>query len=276
MKHPPLKSIKFIGLSLGGGKTTKSCLTVIEYFPLENKVFLRHLFENISRSQEMTSDEWLMETIKEVSKSSHSLYVNVPVQLPVCLRCRLKCPGVERCRQKEVQWLRDQYSEINKKLKPKRVLTPYTERCVDYFVTHLLEEKFDPGHGLGSNLAPLTARWQFLQKQTSLPVIEVFTKAALWRIGRSLGVSKNLLRFHKHAIDGREARSKILDSLIKRDTAFLYVQDIRLMIDNSHAFDAFVCGMTGLLNYKKQCEPRPKNYPKLAQWMALPKENIEW
>lgn len=266
----------FLGLSLSGGKKTKTCLTVIEYFPSEQKVFLRYLYDKIGKSKTKSSDEELIAMIDNIGKGAKSLSVDVPVQLPICSRCRLKCPGVAKCRQKEVQWMRDKYIRLNEKSRPKKVVTPYTERCQDFFLTYELDEKFSPGHGLGANLAPLAARMQFLEKQLTVPVKEVFPRASLWRVGRSLGISKSALRFHKHAIDGDQARARILDELIRQDIAFLYVQDVRMMIENSWAFDSFICALTGLLDHMKQCEPRPKGYPKSAKWVSVPRKEIDW
>src|SRR6185312_5418436 len=38
---------RFIGISLGGGKTDKTALSVIEYYPIQRKIFLSRLFDKI-------------------------------------------------------------------------------------------------------------------------------------------------------------------------------------------------------------------------------------
>ena len=99
---------------------------------------------------------------------------------------------------------------------------------------------------------------------------------SLWRIGSALGIQKSYLRFHKHQVGGAEARQAILKQLVSREIAFIYEQDVRLMIDNSNAFDAFICGLTAILKFTNQCEKRPKDFPKAEGWIEIPKESIVW
>src|SRR4051812_5409504 len=47
---------RFIGLALGGGKTDKTCLSVLEYFPSQNKIFLSRLFDRIKTEGEVSAD----------------------------------------------------------------------------------------------------------------------------------------------------------------------------------------------------------------------------
>ena len=44
-------SNKFLGLSLSGGKTDKSCIAVIEYYPEHKKTFLARLFDKIKNER---------------------------------------------------------------------------------------------------------------------------------------------------------------------------------------------------------------------------------
>ena len=50
------RSKTFLGLSLAGGKTDKSCLAVLEYFPEQKKVFLTKLHEKIKNEEALSSD----------------------------------------------------------------------------------------------------------------------------------------------------------------------------------------------------------------------------
>jgi hypothetical protein len=87
---------------------------------------------------------------------------------------------------------------------------------------------------------------------------------------------KSHLRSHKHAAVGEESRRGILNELGDHNVAFVYDQDKRLMIDNNHAFEAFICALTAFLEYKGQTETPPKNFPKNEDWIAFPKEKINW
>lgn len=157
-----------------------------------------------------------------------------------------------------------------------KLFTPYTERCIEQYITTELEEPFAPQHALGANQAPLWARAQFLLKRVNAPAIEVFPKLSLWRIGRALDIQKSYLRFHKHQIGGDDARLAILKELVRREIAFLYEQDVRLMVENTHAFDAFICALTAVLKYKGQCEKRVKGFPSQEGWIEIPKLDILW
>ncbi|MCB0363135.1 MAG: DUF429 domain-containing protein, partial [Bdellovibrionales bacterium] len=91
-----------------------------------------------------------------------------------------------------------------------------------------------------------------------------------------LGIAMSHLRYHKHAIGGEESREAILDLLIKKNIAFIYEQDAKIMIEFSPAFDAFICALTGYLKFKGQTEPRPKAFPKSEAWIEYPKSIISW
>jgi len=270
-----LKVHRFIGLSLAGGKTDKTALAIIEYFPKQNKIFLSRLFEKVKPEGEISSDAQVYRLITS-SGDFETVAFDVPLQLPKCMRCKLKCPGYEDCKQTEIQWMWKHYRKLNEKKKPKKIFTPYTERCVEQYLTTELEEPFHLSHALGANLAPLTARALFLTRRLKSSTQEVYPKLSLWRIGRSLGIQKSYLRFHKHSVGGEESRKAILEKLIAQNVAFLYDQDVKILAENSQAFDAFICGLTAVLSFRGQTESRPKDFPKTESWIEIPKLKITW
>lgn len=265
----------FSGLALGGGKTDKTCLALLEYYPQHNKIFLSHLYSRIKSEEELSADQQIYQLLS-ANKQLESLAIDTPLKLPKCLRCRLKCPGYEKCGESEIKWMWKFYREKNIRKRPAKLFTPYTERCAELYISSSLEEEFHPPHAVGSNMAPLTARALFLQRRLSLPMMEVYPKLSLWRIGRALGIAMSHLRYHKHAIGGEESREAILDLLIKKNIAFIYEQDAKIMIEFSPAFDAFICALTGYLKFKGQTEPRPKAFPKSEAWIEYPKSIISW
>lgn len=276
IKSSSLKVHHFLGVALGGGKTDKTCVALVDYYPDQNKIFLSRLFERVSTHGEVSSDLQLHKIVTELPGKVESVAFDTPLQLPKCLRCRLKCPGFEACEETEIKWLWKHYRKRNTQKKPRKLFTPYTERCVEFYLQTELEEVFHPPHALGANMAPLTARAHFITRRLKRPCIEVYPKLSLWRIGRALGIGKNHLRFHRHSFGGEESRHIILQRLIQEDIAFLYVQDVKNMTANAHAFEAFVCALTGVLEFKKQCEPRPKGFPKEEAWIAIPKAGVKW
>lgn len=268
--------VRFVGLSLAGGKTDKAALAVMEYFPKHKKIFLSRIFDKIKSDESISADLKICEILQQYRNEVHTLALDTPWQLPLCLTCTLKCPGFENCREPHVQWMWDQHRKRTKKKRPKKLFTPYTERCFEMFALSELEEVFTMNHAMGANSAPLLARAAFLKRRIDLPVIEVFPKLSLWRLGRTLGVMKSHLRFHRHSVGGDESRRNILDHLTDRNIAFVYQQDVKLMIENNHAFEAFLCALTAFLKFKDQTESRPESFPKSEIWIEFPNKKLDW
>jgi hypothetical protein len=172
--------------------------------------------------------------------------------------------------------MRDVHRKRAPSKRPNKMFTPYTERAAEIHIAHALEEEFHPPHALGSNSAPLTARAHFLSRRLKTSLIEVYPKLTLWRIGVALDIPKTHLRFHRHSVDGDEARLHILKTLIDREIAFIYHQDLRLMVENNSAFEAFLSALTAFLVYRGQNERRPVGFPKGEAWIEYPKEKISW
>ena len=168
------------------------------------------------------------------------------------------------------------YDKLNERRKPKRLFTPYTERCAEMYLSNALEETFHLPHALGSNVAPLTARAHFIARRLSWRTLEYFPRLTLWRIGKSLHIQRSHLLYHKHSVGGVDSRMVILNRLIERDIAFIYDQDFRTLTENNQAFEAFLGALTGVLEFRDQCEPRPKGFPKSESWINFPKVHIDW
>lgn len=273
-KNP--KHHRFIGISLGGGKTDKTCLSVIEYYPSPGKIFLSRLFDRIRTEGEVSADLQIQRLIAQMPPPVESVAFDVPLALPKCIRCSLRCPGYEDCQEPEIIWMWRHYRSLTKRKSPARLFTPYTERCVEQFLSTELEEPFHLPHALGANLAPLTARAQFLCRRIKIPVVEVFPKLSLWRIGSALHLSKSHLRFHRHWEGGHESRQAVLAKMMDRNLAFIYDQDVKTLVESPQAFDSFLCALTGLLSFLGHCEGRPKGFPRKESWIEIPKKTFPW
>lgn len=262
---------RFIGISLSGGKSDKACLAVIEYFPEHKKVFLARLFEKIKTEAEVSADSKIIELINQYHRKIDSVAMDVPLSLPTCISCKLKCPGYEVCEVPQVVWMREQCKKHNEDKRPKKMFTPYTQRCAEVFLTHNLEEHFEVHNALGANLAPLTARALFLKRRIDVPIIEVSPRISVWRLGIDAKVAKSHLKFHRHSVGGDESRRVILNSLSEKKNIFIYQQDAKVMVDNNHAFESFICAYTAFLKFKNLTEAKPKNFPKKEAWIEIPK-----
>lgn len=271
-----LKVHRFLGIALGGGKTDRTSLAMIEYFPKQNKIFLSRLFEKIHGQPDLSSDEVLLRLI-DSSGDVEFLAFDVPLSWPICVGCKLICPGFEKCSEPELQWMWKHHRKKASQKKVHRLFTPYTERCVEQHFQTELEHNFQLGHALGANLAPLTARAHYLRKRLrDLSAVEVMPKASLYRMGRALGLARSHLLHYRHSVTGEESRRIILEKLISENVIFIYDQDKKGLIDNNQAFDALICAMTATLNFKGACEPRPRDFPKSAGWIALPKDPVQF
>ncbi|MGZ3725488.1 MAG: DUF429 domain-containing protein [Pseudobdellovibrio sp.] len=269
------KVLRFIGISLAGGKSDKACVAVLEYYPENKKLFLSRLFEKIKSDEQISADLKIHELIEQNANTAQYVAFDVPWNLPNCLTCKKKCPGYENCHEPHIEWMWHHHNEKLKKKRPKKLFTPYTQRCVELYLQSELEEVFNLHHAMGSNSAPLLARAAFIQKRLSAECIEVYPKLTLWRLGSLLNVMKSHLRNHKAAFGGDESRAQFLQSLNDHNIAFVYNQDMKQMVENNHAFEAFLCGFTAYLKYKGLTEKRPKNFPGNEDWIDFPVQNLK-
>ncbi len=201
---------------------------------------------------------------------------DVPLNPPQCFVSDKCCGRIEKCKEPHVKWMWDYMQALHKKKKPRKLFTPYTQRCVELYLSTELEEPFILNHALGSNLAPLTARAHYLQRNIKQKCIEVFPKLSIWRVGTSLNIMKSHLRFHKHAVGGDESRREILKALSEHNVVFVYEQDVKMMVENNHAFEAFICALTAVIQSQGKTEPRPTGYPSKEDWIAFPKLGLNW
>jgi hypothetical protein len=271
-----LKLHRFFGVSLGGGKTDKTCLSVIEYYPQQRKLFLSRLYDKIHSEGEVSADLQIAKIINECPPPVESVTFDVPLQLPYALLNSCKGVPFEDCQDPAIRWMWDHWRKHGKKKKPQKLFTPYTERCVEQYLATELEEVFHLPHALGANLAPLTARAQYLTRLLKFTCLEAFPKLSLWRIGNSLNMPKSQLRFHRHWEGGAESRRHILAKMHDKNLAFIYDQDLKTLIESPQAFDSFLCALTGLLSFLGHTEPRPKGFPRRESWIEIPKKIFPW
>lgn len=269
--------VRFIGVSLAGGKSDKACVAILEYYPQNKKIFLSRLFEKIKSEEEISGDLKIHELISQDDQTIKYVAFDTALNLPQCLSCKLKCPGFELCKEPHIDWMWKHYRDHKKGKKPTKLFTPYTQRSVEMLFQTQLEEKFDIHHAMGANSAPLLARAMYIRNRLpkELECIEVFPKLTMWRLGESLGLMKSTLKDHRAAFGGDDSREKFIQALNEKSIAFIYHQDTKSMIENSHAFEAFLCGMTAFLKYKNLVEPRPKNFPKSEAWIDFPIKGIK-
>ncbi|MBK9294452.1 MAG: DUF429 domain-containing protein [Oligoflexia bacterium] len=264
-----LKPERFLGLKLGGGKNDRTSLIVLDYYKNQNKLFLTQIYEHIQAGEDVSSDKVLIDLIQaNLTQNTKYLCVDFPLKVPKCVTCKLKCPGYEACREKEIVWMWKHYNK-NKKQKPRiKIFTPYTQRVSEYLLNTEYGQSLE---AYGANTAPLTARGQFLLKRLKkISLLEVNPALSVLRVGENFKVAKNNMLYYKHQVGGDEARQVLLDQLIKRDIVFVYQQDYQRLIHNCDAFEAFFNAYTGFLKSQNLCEPQPKDVPLAQGWIEFP------
>lgn len=267
--------IRFIGVSLAGGKSDKACVAVLDYYPDNKKIFLSRLFEKIKSDEKISGDLKIHDLINQNEETTKYVAFDTPWNLPFCMTCTLRCPGYENCKLPHIEWMWRHQDEKQKRKRPKKIFTPYTQRCVEMYFQTDLEEKFILHHAMGANNAPLLARAHFIQRRIGVECVEVYPALTLWRLGKILGVMKSHLKSHRAAFGGDEARAQFLLSLNEKDIAFIYNQDMKQMVENNHAFEAFLCGFTAYLKYKGLTEKRPKDFPENEDWVEFPNSELK-
>lgn len=268
---------RLAGICLGGGKTDRTAVVVIEYYPEFKKIFVRKVYQGLGAEEKKSSDLVLHELLTEHEENLQLIAFDVPLTLPICFSCRhTKCTGYEKCEEPAIKWHWRQHLKREGVKRPNKIFTPYTERCVEDFITHDLEEPFQISHALGSNAAPLTARGQYITRRLEIPTLEFFAKLSLWRIGNALQIQKSYLRFHRHAIDSEESREFLLRRLIEDNVLFIYAQDQKVLVDNPTCFDALLGALTAHLHRQGQSENPPADFPKEEGWISYPKTSFKW
>ncbi len=270
----PFKVIKFAGLTLGGGKGRKTSLTILEYYVKEKKLFLSELHDGIEETQKISADSQIIKILDKHGPQLHTIGMDAPLGMPKCLRCRLKCPGHEKCTEPEIKWMWKLHRKKAPSKRPNKIFTPYTERCVEQYIQHELGPELAPDHAFGSNRAPLSARGLYLKRRIKQGrLIEVLPRLSVWRLGLNMGLRKNHLLLYKQLARGPAIRQTFLDQWSEEGLSFIYHRDFKLMVKDAFAFDSFICAYTAYLKYRGLCEPKPKDFPRSESWIAFPAED---
>lgn len=267
----------FFGISLGGGKSDRTAYCRLDWYKSQRRLVISELVDKFTGSDGLSSDQLLVDVILKENKSS-VFALDVPLVMPKCISCELRCPGYDFCQEPHITWMRKKIDELNLKLKPPRQFTPYTERSIELYLRTELEEPFVLQQSLGANMAPLTARSHFITKRVKarrkdILFIECFPKLTLWRMGNAWSLQKSHLRFHKHSVTGEESRAYLLKQFSQKMNLFVYQLDQQNLVASQGAFDAFLCALTAFFYSRGLCEPKPKGFPDDG-WVCFPKREI--
>ena len=100
------RPVKFAGVSLAGGKTFKTAVSTLEYYPKQQRLFVRSVYPELGGDgQQESADQGLYKLLMRQERPLRYVAVDAPLQFPKCVRCELKCPGYEKCKEPEIKWM---------------------------------------------------------------------------------------------------------------------------------------------------------------------------
>lgn len=278
---------RFLGLDLSGAKNDKSSLTLLEFYPRENKTFVLEIYEKFSK--ESSPDQALLDLLKELKTPETTLCVNAPLTLPPCLLCKgNSCTLAKGCSDPSVRWMHNYLKRSEKQARNKkrmRPCTPYTQRPIELWMRydfvhdlgldpHRLGQDigFEIDETMGGTKAPLTCRMQFLLRALKeWKVEEVWPKLSMICLARAHQFSKRILEDYRFLDSGIHAREQIIHDLSLLHELFIYEKDQKRLAHSLSAFDSFLCALTGWLAFKGSVQEPPKGFPVKSGWILFPK-----
>src|SRR5690349_19446228 len=99
-----------MGIELGGGKSARTSVAVLDYFPEEKKIFIAELFPHVQGDKFISGDEALLQIVN--SFEVEWIAIHAPLSLPPCIPCKLACPGFLRCTVPAVKWMRKEGEKL--------------------------------------------------------------------------------------------------------------------------------------------------------------------
>lgn len=302
--------VRLMGVSLSGGKSDKTFITILDYYTDQNKLVVSRVIDRIKSEGDISADLKFFDLINEYKTHLIMMAWDVPLSLPKCFRCELSCPGYEACDEEEIMWMWKNHRQMLQKqfqlrkeahlygrlespdhgkvrhnqkelqqefrrFKNQKLFTPYTRRCAEEYWSPELEGAWSINDALGSNEAPLLARSQFLirrlKKFRKIKMIEVIPRLSLLRWSKKAKLINNIVTDSRNSLKGLDSRDYVMKKAIEDLKVFIYEQDKAILVDSLHAFDSFWAALTAFWKYQDQCESPPKSFPKRESWIDVPK-----
>jgi len=276
---------RYLGLELAGAKNNKTALSILEFYPKEQKIFLLDIRDRIAgprgsahespHSERLTSgDQALLEELRDTDEKFTRMAVNVPLTLPPAFLAH-------KAEQTAVEWMGRFAKKLAKERRGAAVeFTSYTQRPVELWLRqHVLASlpkamQFEIDEALGGNRAPLTARMHFLQRMLDRKtLVEALPKLTALRLCLQLGLDRRFLSRYRKLEEGAHARLVFLEHLVAQRGVFIYDRDLRKLSQSLTAFDSFLCAYTALLSHLGKCERPPRGFPVASGWVEFPKES---
>jgi len=227
---------RFIGLRLTGSQNPYTSISVLDYYDDEKRIFLSESLKDLNTKNKL--DIKLIEILKNLKNEANTYIItNAPLSIPPCIVCDNKsCLGVELCENQDVVFLKN--TKDNN-------LRPYTQRPEDVFLKHKFKNIEIQTEALGSNLAPLTARIRYINKNLNdYKFYETNINVILYCIIKDLNLPEPYLKKYKNIIVGNRIRKSIIRSIEEKDYIFMYEKDYEETERNINLFEAFILAIS--------------------------------
>lgn len=267
---------RYVGLCLGGAKSDRTALTVVDYYHKQDKAFVVDIFSGICSSEEHSADQVLLDLIREISNESsvvRVMGVDAPLTLPPCLQgCDSECKGYEACKKPAVKWMRTQYQRAKAKNSRAKYFTPYSQRPVDlYFRYKYPEQNLFQDETMGANLAPQAARMSYLRRHLEdIQLVEVWPKLALYHLQKPLRLTKREVLAYRHIEHGVGVRERLLERLVEKSSLFIYERDLKKFLTDVAAFDSFICAWVAMQFDLGRVVKFKADLPLESGWVQVP------
>lgn len=265
---------RLIGLSLGGAKSDRTCVSVIDFYRKQGKAFLIDVYEGINATGDSTADENLVNIFNELAETQTKVMAtDAPLSFPPCaFGCEKTCQGYAKCKKDEVKWMRQYYQKALSKNPRMKHFTPYTQRPVDLFFRYQYpdEEPFQD-ETMGANQAPQALRMHYLKKFFQGPeLIEVWPKLTLFLLHKGLKLTKREALGYRSVDKGLGYRENILSHIVDRSEIFIYERDFKKIISTVPAFDSFICAWAALQYEAGRTIQFKSELPLESGWIEIP------
>lgn len=281
---PLSADVNFIGVSLGGARSDRTCIVVLGLNSKTAQFYWSDFYEGIgpklSASHLENPDQIFIELIHEIAADSkknqsfiQSIAVDSPLSLPPCFpACLEECNGYEDCAKPSVRWMNEECLRQRAENPKVKYFTPYTQRPVDlHFKYSGIPVEVLPDETLGSNSAPVAARAQYLRKRLSaFQWIEVWPKFSIYSLQNFLGIQLHECLAYRDVEEGLKMRKKIFNQIVIRTGLVIETAESDKCVANVHLLEAFICAWVGILHFMGKTVQHPKHLPLSSGWIEVP------
>lgn len=273
------KSVRLVGLELGGGKSGRTALVALDYYPAQKKLFIARHVAHIVATGLRTGDEVLLEGIHDLN--ARRVAVNAPLTMPPCMPCASShCGGVRECKEKPVRWMREEAERVG--ISPLKFPTPYTQRPLDIYLRSRVQPHFQHDlfieESMGSGRGPLALRFQFLRSRLEkVKWLEVHPRLSLLAMAPYYRITDRELRRYRNPEDGVGYRHSILEKLgsnqskVAAPEVFLYESDLGAIAEDLTSFYALVSALSAAFAEQRLVEKAEPDFDLKWGFLTIPK-----